>query len=226
MSNGSLFLQWFLGAVRVFVRTAAQDRDLGRAGTGAVSPSPHSAGHLDSRAKRGPRHRCGAHAHSRQDSHARAMPGRHPEQVGRLKHSLWVLSGLHAQGSNTGCTVALTTIGGQEGQAHRVRDAAGAQTVTWKSTKVDSLWDLRLHLRVIMITKVMFTFQSGNLWQRLGIGGRVQEGAWYTRGEERPTWTHRPINTVDSRHTQLSNEKINQQLKRSAAVFSLHCSCS
>lgn len=117
----------------MFVGTAAQDWDLGRAGTGAVSPS--SQRHLDGRAQCGPRHRCCAHTDSRQDSHAGAGPSRRTEQVGRLQHSLRVLTGLHAQGGHTGCAVALTTIGGQEGQAHGVRDAAGAQTITWKTTK-------------------------------------------------------------------------------------------
>lgn len=132
MSSASLFLKWFLGAVRVFVGTAPQDRDLGRAGTGAVDPSSHRTRDLDGRTQCGPRYRCCAHADSGEDSHAGAGPSRCAEQVGRLQHSLRVLTGLHAQGGHAGCTVALTTVGGQERQAHGVRNAAGAQTITWK----------------------------------------------------------------------------------------------
>lgn len=135
MSGTSLFLKWFLGAVRVFVGTAAQDWDLGRGGTGAIYSSSHRARDLDGRTQCGPCYRCCAHADSREDSHAGAGPSRCAEQVGRLQHSLRVLTGLHAQRRHAGCTVALTTIGGQEGQAHGVRNAAGAQTITWKITK-------------------------------------------------------------------------------------------
>lgn len=131
MFRSSLFLQWFLRALRVFVRIAAQDWDLGgRARTGAVSPSSHSARHLDGRTHRGPHHPGCAGADSRQDSHAGAGPSCRTEQVGRLQHGLRVLTGLHAQGGHAGCAVALTTVGRQEGQAHGVRNTAGAQTVT------------------------------------------------------------------------------------------------
>ncbi len=115
----------------MFVGIAAQDWDLvGQAGTGALSPSSYSAGHLDGGAHRGPRHPSCAHANSRQDSRAGAGPSRRAEQVGRLQHSLRVLTGLHAQGGHAGSAVALTTVGRQEGQAHGVRHATGAQTVT------------------------------------------------------------------------------------------------
>lgn len=118
----------------MFVRTAAQHL-AGRAGTGAVSSSPHSAGHLDGRAHSGPGHPGGAHPDSGQDSHAAAGPGRRAEQVGGLQHGLRVLTGLHAQGGHAGCAVTLTTVGRQEGQAHGVGDAAGAQTVSWEIKK-------------------------------------------------------------------------------------------
>lgn len=127
MSSASLFLHWFLGAVRVFVRTAAQDWDLGgRAGTGAFSPSSHGDRHLDGRTRRGPPHPSCAHADSGQESHAGTGPGRRTEQVGRLQHSLRVLTGLHAQGGYAGRAVALTTVRRQEGQSHGVRNTAGA----------------------------------------------------------------------------------------------------
>lgn len=113
----------------MFVRTSAQDLDLGRTGTGAVRRSPDRSGQLDGRTQRGPPHRGCAHADSGQDSHPGAGPA---QQVGRLQNGFGVLAGLHAQGGHAGRAVALTTVGGQEGQAHGVRDTAGAQTITWK----------------------------------------------------------------------------------------------
>lgn len=41
-----------------------------------------------------------------------------------------MLPGLHAQGCHASRAVALTAIGGEEGEAHVVRDAAGAQGAT------------------------------------------------------------------------------------------------
>lgn len=46
------------------------------------------------------------------------------QKVGRLQHSLRVLPGLHAQCSHTGGAVALAAIGGQEGEAHGIWNAA------------------------------------------------------------------------------------------------------
>lgn len=155
MSSASLFLQWVLGTVRVFVRTAAQDWDLGgRAGTGAVSPSSHSAWHLDGRTHCGPRHPSCAHADPRQDSHAR--PCCRTEQVGRLQHSLRVLTGLHAQGGHAGCAVALTTVGWQEGQAHGVRNTAGAQTITCKNDKSGTRGENQIFITTSSLSPSLF----------------------------------------------------------------------
>lgn len=116
----------------MFVRNAAQDLDLGRTGTGAVHRSPDSSGQLEGRTQRWPPHGGRAHAYSRQDSDPGAGPSRCAQQVGGLQDSLGVLASLHAQGGHAGGAVALTAVGGQEGQTHGVGDAAGAQTVTWK----------------------------------------------------------------------------------------------
>lgn len=120
----------------MFVRNAAQDLDLGRTGTGAVHRSPDSSGQLEGRPQCWPPHGGRAHAYSRQDSDSDpdpgAGPGRCAQQVGGLQDSLGVLASLHAQGGHAGGAVALTAVGGQEGQTHGVGDAAGAQTVAWK----------------------------------------------------------------------------------------------
>lgn len=142
--SASLFLQRFLGAVGVLVGTAAHGLDLGRAGTGAVRrPSRHHGpGQLEGRAQRGPPRRGRAHPYPGQDPDP--GPGRRAQQVGRLQDGLGVLAGLHAQGGYAGGAVALATVGGQEGQAHGVRDAAGAQTITWKTSKRRSMKAVRL----------------------------------------------------------------------------------
>lgn len=46
------------------------------------------------------------------------------QEVGRLEHSLRVLPGLHTQCGHAGGAVALAAIGGQEGEAHGVWNAA------------------------------------------------------------------------------------------------------
>lgn len=131
MSSFSLLLHRFLGAVRMFVRAATQVWDFcGCARTGAVSPSHSATGHLDGGSHRGPdQPGC---AHTGEDSHTGSWRGCCTEQVGGLQNGLRMLSGLHAQGGNASCTVSLTSVGRQEGQAHGVRHAAGAQTIPWE----------------------------------------------------------------------------------------------
>lgn len=50
----------------------------------------------------------------------------------------------------------------------------------------------------------IYTFKSGDLRQGLSVRGRVEEGSWYAGREERTTWTDRPVDTVDHRHTLFS----------------------
>lgn len=52
------------------------------------------------------------------------------QKVGRLQDRFRVLPGLHAQGCHASRAIALTAIGGEEGEAHVVRDTAGAQGAT------------------------------------------------------------------------------------------------
>lgn len=49
------------------------------------------------------------------------------EEVGRLQDGLGMFTGLHAQRRHASCAVALATVWRQEGQAHGVRNAAGAE---------------------------------------------------------------------------------------------------
>lgn len=53
------------------------------------------------------------------------------QQVGGLQHGLRVLARLHAQRRHAGRAVALAAVGGQEGQAHGVWNAARAQRAPW-----------------------------------------------------------------------------------------------
>lgn len=53
------------------------------------------------------------------------------QEVGRLEHSLRVLARLHAQRGHAGGAVALAAVGGQEGEAHGVWNAARAQWAPW-----------------------------------------------------------------------------------------------
>lgn len=52
-----------------------------------------------------------------------------------------------------------------------------------------------------MIPCSVFTFESGDLGQGLGVGGRVEEGSWDAGGEERPTGSHGPVDAGENRHT-------------------------
>lgn len=61
------------------------------------------------------------------------------QEVGRLQHGLRVLPGLHAQRGHTGGAVALAAIGGQEGEAHGVRNAARAQRAPWGGRRQGSV---------------------------------------------------------------------------------------
>lgn len=57
------------------------------------------------------------------------------QEVGRLEHSLRVLARLHAQRSHAGGAVALAAVGGQEGEAHGVWNAARAQRAPWGGSR-------------------------------------------------------------------------------------------
>lgn len=116
----------------MLVGAGAQTLGLGRTGTGAVQRSSDRPGQLDGRSQCGPAHRGCTHAYSGEDAHAGGRPSRRAQQVGRLQDGLRVLAGLHAQGGHAGGAVALTTVRGQEGQAHGVGDTAGAQAISWK----------------------------------------------------------------------------------------------
>lgn len=61
------------------------------------------------------------------------------QEVGRLQHGLRVLPGLHAQCGHAGGAVALAAVGGQEGEAHGVRNAARAQRAPWGGRRQGSV---------------------------------------------------------------------------------------
>lgn len=57
------------------------------------------------------------------------------QEVGGLQHGLRVLARLHAQRRHAGRAVALAAVGGQEGQAHGVWNAARAQRAPWGGSR-------------------------------------------------------------------------------------------
>lgn len=63
------------------------------------------------------------------------------QEVGRLEHSLRVLPGLHAQRGHAGGAVALAAVGGQEGEAHGVWNAARAQRAPWGRRRQGTITD-------------------------------------------------------------------------------------
>lgn len=63
------------------------------------------------------------------------------QEVGRLEHSLRVLPGLHAQRGHAGGAVALAAVGGQEGEAHGVWNAARAQRAPWGGRRQGTITD-------------------------------------------------------------------------------------